>query len=164
MSKELSAHVDIQAAPERVWEVLTDLAAYQEWNPFIVRAEGEVGPGRRLTLRMQPVGGRAMTLRPRLVAVAVNRELRWRGTLGMPGLMDADHSFVLQPQAVGTRLIQRETFRGVLVPFVARSLDRNTLPAFVAMNEALKQRAEHPPRAGARRRGAVGGSGAPSHA
>ena len=160
MSKRLSTQVDIEATPERVWEVLTDLAAYPEWNPFIVRAAGDVAPGRRLTLRMQPVGGRAMTLRPRLVEVAVHRELRWRGKLVMPGLMDAEHAFVLQPQAGGTRLIHQETFRGVLVPFVAASLDRNTLPAFVAMNEALKRRAEDPahPRA---RTGAVdhGGTG-----
>jgi hypothetical protein len=164
MSKRLSTHVDIQAAPQRVWDVLTDLAAYPDWNPFIVRAEGVVGPGHRLTLRMQPVGGRPMTLRPRLVAVTINRELRWRGTLGMPGLMDAEHSFELQPQAGGTRLIHQETFRGVLVPLVARSLDRNTLPAFVAMNEALKQRAENPPRARARTEGTVDDSGAPSPA
>ena len=142
MSKRLSAHVDIQAAPERVWEVLTDLAAYPQWNPFIVRAQGVVGPGRHLTLTMQPVGGRAITLRPRLVEVAVDRTLRWRGKLGIPGLMDAEHTFLLQPQAGGTRLIQQETFRGVLVPFVSTALDRSTLPAFAAMNEALKQRAE----------------------
>ena len=143
MSKRLSAHVDIQATPERVWEVLTDLAAYPEWNPFIVRAEGVVELGCRLTLTMQPVGGRAMTLRPRLVAVDVPRELRWRGKLGMPGLMDAEHSFTLAPRGSGTRLVHQETFRGVLVPFVAASLDRNTLPAFVAMNVALKSRVEH---------------------
>ncbi len=152
MSKRLSTHVDIEATPERVWQVLTDLAAYPQWNPFIVRAEGVVGPGCRLTLTMQPVGGRAMTLRPRLVEVAINRELRWRGRLGVPGLMDAEHTFLLQPQAGGTRLIHQETFRGVLVPFVAASLDRNTLPAFVAMNEALKKRAE---RASERPRGLV---------
>ncbi len=142
MSKRLSAHVDIQATPDRVWKVLTDLAAYPQWNPFIVRAEGVVGPGRQLTLTMQPVGGRAMTLRPRLVEVEINRILRWRGKLGIPGLMDAEHTFLLQPQAGGTRLIHQETFRGLLVPFVAMSLDRSTLPAFVAMNEALKKRAE----------------------
>jgi hypothetical protein len=142
MSKRLSAQVDIQATPDRVWEVLTDLAAYPQWNPFIVRAEGVVDLGRRLTLTMQPVGGRAMTLRPRLVDVTINRKLRWRGKLGIPGLMDAEHTFLLQPQAGGTRLIQHETFRGLLVPFVAASLDRSTLPAFVAMNQALKKRAE----------------------
>jgi hypothetical protein len=150
MSKRLSTHVDIRATPERVWDVLTDLAAYPAWNPFIVRAEGTVGPGHRLSLTMQPVGGRAMTLRPRLVEVAINRELRWRSRLGIPGLMDAEHTFTLQPQPSGTRLIQQETFRGVLVPFVAASLDRSTLPAFEAMNEALKKRAENPPRTRAR--------------
>ena len=157
MSKRLSTHVDIEAGPDRVWEVLTDLAAYPAWNPFIVRAEGVVQPGRRLTLRMQPVGGRAMTVRPRLVEVAVDRELRWRGRLGVPGLMDAEHTFLLRAQGGGTRLVHQETFRGVLVPFVAASLDRNTLPAFVAMNEALKQRAEDPPRAGARGSGPAAG-------
>ena len=161
MSKELSTHIDIRATPDRVWEVLTDLAAYPAWNPFIVRAEGVVAPGRRLTLRMQPVGGRAMTMRPRLVEVTSNRHLRWRGTLGVPGLMDAEHALLLQPHSGGTRLIHRETFRGLLVPFVAASLDRSTLPAFVAMNQALKAQAERLPGTLERTAGPV--DGAPSH-
>jgi uncharacterized protein YndB with AHSA1/START domain len=45
MAKQLRAQVDIQASPERVWEVLTDFAAYPEWNPFIVQASGAVAPG-----------------------------------------------------------------------------------------------------------------------
>ena len=163
MAKQLFTDVDVDARPEQVWEVLTDLAAYPAWNPFIVRAEGVVEPGGRLTLTMQPVGGRAMTLRPRLVEVDAPRRLRWRGTVGMPGLMDAEHTFALQPQAGGTRLVQSETFRGILVPFMAASLDRTTLPAFVAMNEALKRRVESPPRTPARTVGAVDDRGAPSH-
>ena len=143
MAKRLLTDVDIEATPERVWEVLTDLAAYPAWNPFIVRAEGVVETGRRLTLTMQPLGGRATTLRPRLVEVDAPRRLRWRGTLGVPGLLTAEHAFTLEPRGSGTRLVHREDFRGVLVPFLAASLDRSTLPAFVAMNEALKSRAEH---------------------
>jgi hypothetical protein len=38
--------------------------------------------------------------------------------------------------------VQQEQFGGLLVPFLARSLDRGTLPAFHAMNDALKDRAE----------------------
>src|SRR3712207_3688059 len=38
MVKRLLTDIDIDATPERVWEVLTDLAAYPAWNPFIVRA------------------------------------------------------------------------------------------------------------------------------
>ena len=143
MTKRLRTDVDIDATPERVWEVLTDLAAYPTWNPFIVQAEGAVELGRRLTLTMKPLGGRATTLRPRLVEVDVPRRLRWRGTVGVPGLMDAEHTFTLEPRGSGTRLVHQEDFRGVLVPFLAASLDRSTLPAFMAMNEALRSRAEH---------------------
>jgi len=42
------------------------------------------------------------------------------------------------------QVIQHEQFRGVLVPFMGRSLDRRTLPAFEQMNQALKRRAEQP--------------------
>ena len=143
MPKRLSTHVDIQVEPEQVRQALTDLAAYPEWNPFIVRAEGVVEPCRRLTLRLQPVGGRAMTVRPRLVEVDAPRQLRWRGRRAVPGVVDAGHTFTLGPRGGGTRLIRREDCRGVLVPFLAASLDRHTLPAFVAMNEALRTRAEH---------------------
>jgi len=148
--KQLTASIDISAPPEQVWAELVDLPAYADWNPFIVRAEGRIEQGARLVLRMQPSGGRPMTVRPRLVEVSPGRELRWLGRLGLPGLMDAEHAFELQPHGSGTRLVQREIFRGALVPLVARSLDRGTLPAFIAMNEALKRRAE---RAGTPSRG-----------
>jgi hypothetical protein len=144
MSKQLRSRIDIDATPEEVWRVLGDVSAYPEWNPFIVQADGEVEEGRRVTLRMQPVGARAVTLQPTVLEVSVGRRLRWLGRIGMRGIFDAEHDFTLEARADGgTRLTQDERFSGVLVPFMARSLDRHTLPAFDAMNEALKHRVEH---------------------
>jgi hypothetical protein len=40
------------------------------------------------------------------------------------------------------RFVQREAFRGLLVPLFARSLDNSTLRGFEEMNRALKERAE----------------------
>ena len=143
MSKELVDSVDIDAPAGTVWEVLVDFARYPAWNPFIVSAEGDVEVGGRLTLRMQPAGGSPVTVRPTLVEVAEGRRLRWLGRLGVRGLFDAEHVFTIEPNgAGGSRLEQREDFRGLLVPFFAGSLDRGTLPAFRAMNTALKDRAE----------------------
>jgi hypothetical protein len=144
VAKQLDSSIDIDARPERVWEVLTDFGAYPEWNPFIVRADGTPAEGRRLTVRMQPVGARGVTLTPTVLEVADGHRLRWLGRFGMPGIFDAEHVFTIDARpGGGTRLRQTEQFRGLLVPFLARSLDRHTLPAFGAMNEALKQRAEH---------------------
>jgi hypothetical protein len=145
MSAELRSAIDIDAPAERVWAVLTDLAAYPEWNPFIVSADGEVAAGNRLTLTMQPVGARRTTVRPAVIEAEPGRRLRWRGSLGLPALLDADHTITLVGRPDGVRLIQAEMFRGLLVPLLAGSLRGHTLPAFHAMNEALKERVERTP-------------------
>jgi hypothetical protein len=145
MAKQLHTQIDIHATPERVWQVLTDFAAYPDWNPFIIRAAGSARVGERLTNRMQPVGGRMVTLRPTVLEADPGRRLRWLGRLLVPGVMDADHSFTIEPLGGGqVRLVQRERFSGLLVPLVRGSLDRHTLPAFEQMNQALKRRAEQP--------------------
>ena len=36
VGKQLHATIEIDATPQRVWQVLTDFAAYPDWNPFIV--------------------------------------------------------------------------------------------------------------------------------
>jgi len=139
----ITSQVDVEAAPLRVWAVLADLAGYEEWNPFIVQASGSAEAGQRLTLRMRQTGGRPMTLRPTVLEAEEGSRLRWLGRLGVPGLLDADHGFRIEGRADGgARLTQEEEFRGLLVPFLSRSLDTGTLPAFAAMNEALKQRVE----------------------
>jgi hypothetical protein len=143
MAKQLRAHIDIHATPERVWQVLTDFAAYPQWNPFMPQASGSARQGERLTVRLQPAGGRGTTFRPTVLEATPAVRLRWLGHLLVTGLFDGEHSFTIQPLGQGqVRLVQQEDYRGLLVPLLARSLDRRTLPAFQQMNQALKRRAE----------------------
>ena len=144
MSKRLTTEIDIDAGPAQVWEVLSDLSAYARWNPFIVSADGEAEVGNRLTLRMRPAGGRTRTFRPTVLESDPGSRLRWLGRTGFRGILDAEHTFTIEVRPDGgVRVRQDEEFRGVLVPFLARSLDKGTLPAFRAMNEALERRVEH---------------------
>jgi hypothetical protein len=143
--REISTAVDIDAPPERVWSILTDFAAYPEWNPFIVRADGALQPGARLTVTMRPPGRRTATFRPRVTVLEPNRELRWLGHLVVPGLFDGEHIHRLErSEGGGTRYRQEETFNGILVPLTGSMLEA-TERGFQAMNAALKERAERSP-------------------
>lgn len=138
----ISATVDIDAPPDQVWGVLADLDGYPDWNPFIQSASGRLAEGETLTLRMVPAQGRAMTFRPRLLAVRPGVLLRWIGRLIVPGIFDGTHQFALEDLGGHTRLNQSEAFGGILVPFTGRTISR-TEGDFRALNQALKQRAEH---------------------
>jgi hypothetical protein len=140
--RAISATVDISATPEQVWAVLADLPAYQEWNPFIRSASGQLAEGATLTLRMAPANGRAMTFRPKVLAAQPGVLLRWIGRLVVPGVFDGTHQFALDDLGGHTRLTQSETFRGILVPFTGKTITQ-TEEGFRALNQALKQRVEH---------------------
>ena len=142
MALHLKTITDIDASPEAVWAVLSDLPSYPSWNPFIREASGQLAAGERLDLKMQPEGGRAMRFRPTVLEAEPGRELRWRGRLVAPGVFDGEHRFAIEPTAGGSRLVQEERFTGILVPLLAKGLRKRTLPAFEQMNEAVKERAE----------------------
>jgi hypothetical protein len=152
MTTKLRTFIDIDASPERVWQVLTDLPAYPEWNPFITRAEGTLAVGHRLSLTV-PRGNALLgvTLRGTVLEVTPCRRLRWSGRqdrLGIPGLFDAEHILTITPRDQGVRLWQQSWFRGLLVPVMTRFLNRHRLPAHMAMEAALKDRAEGAPATG----------------
>jgi hypothetical protein len=142
MTLHLKTSTDIDASPEAVWAVLSDLPSYPSWNPFIREASGQLAAGERLDLRMQPEGGRAMRFRPTVLKAEPGRELRWLGRLVAPGVFDGEHRFAIEPTAGGSRLTQEERFTGILVPLLAKGLRKRTLPAFEQMNAAVKERAE----------------------
>jgi hypothetical protein len=139
---EVSTSIEIEATPARVWVVRTDLSAYGQWNPMIVRAEGTVLKGRRLKIRFAPRGSRAYTFFPKLLVVEPPRELRWLGFPRFPGVLDTEHYFVIQPAHAGTTtiMIHGAVEYGLLTPVASLFLSR-TARHFEAMNQALKSRA-----------------------
>lgn len=142
---EISAAVQIGASPQQVWAILADLASYPRWNPLFREASGQLTVGSTVTLKaVRPGTGRAMTVKVKVLAAEPGAHLRWRSSL--PGIITGEHTFTLTPADGGTRLVQTETYSGLLARMSARSISR-TKASFEALNQAIKQRAEHDQRA-----------------
>jgi hypothetical protein len=137
----------IDASPRAVWAVLVDLDRYPEWNPLFGEGAGELVAGQRITLRSTRDDGRQATIRPRVTAVTPETELRWAGRLlrvlpgVLPSLIAGEYSFTLKPGNGGTLIVQRGIFRGFMLRFSGRALDRADA-GFRALNGALKARVE----------------------
>lgn len=139
----IETHETIDAAPEKVWEVLSDLEGFSAWNPVIVSVEGKPVVGEQIAFKMVLPDGAKSSHKPKIVKADPARALHWEGTVGAAWLARAVHEFNLRPSGEGTVLTHRETFTGVLVPLVKGTLKR-TEEGFHDMNRALKARVEHP--------------------
>jgi hypothetical protein len=143
---EIQTEIDIAASPERLWAILTDFAAYPDWNPFIRSIEGPLEKGGRLTVSIQPVGASAMTFRPTVLVATPNAELRWLGKFLFRGVFDGEHYLQIAPSTPGrVRFVQGEKFGGLLVGLSKSKIEGGVRAGFIAMNQALKSRAEKDP-------------------
>ena len=140
--RTIETGIDIAAPRWRVWQVLTDVDRYPAWNPFVTSVEGVLRDGSKLRVRVEPPGRKAMTVEPTVVALAQERELRWRGRLLVPGLLDGGQAFRLEGRAGGCRFRQAVRFSGVLAPLLGAGLLEATRRGCEAMNAALEARAE----------------------
>jgi hypothetical protein len=141
--RHLFSEIKIAAPPAAVWAILTEFAAYPDWNPFVreIAADGDLSEGARLRVQIGPPGRRPMRLKPVVRHLDPGHELRWLGRLGPRGVFDGEHTFRLEATADGgTHFVQEERFTGMLVPLVWRSLREPTRLGFEAMNDALARR------------------------
>ncbi|MGQ9476774.1 MAG: SRPBCC family protein [Actinomycetota bacterium] len=142
--REMVASETIKASPQRVWEALTDLSSYPEWNPMIRWAKGEIREGATLEVRFHPKGRRrGRTFHPRLRVVEPGKELRWSGRDRVPWLFDFEHYWIMEPEPeAGTIFRHGTVIRGLIAPMLAPQLKRMSHGPFQNMNRAHRDRTE----------------------
>ena len=141
--KTLETDIQIDAPPEVVWSILTDLDSYPKWNPFITKASGSVKVGETLEISISSPGSKPVSFKPRVKSAAKDTTFSWLGHFLFPGIFDGEHVFKIVANERGCLFIQKENFGGILVPLAWRGIESSTRAGFVSMNNALKQRAEH---------------------
>ena len=137
--KEFSASTNIAASPETIWSLLTDAASYPEWDPGMIRLEGTIAPGQKVTAYTKLSPNQAFPVT--VTNFVPNKTMTWTG--GMPlGLFKGERTFTLEPQADGsTQFTTREQFSGLLLPIFGRTIP-DLSESFQNFAAGLKKRAE----------------------
>lgn len=142
MNKQIKTEIVINASKQTVWAVLTDFAAYPAWNPFIVKIEGDLKLGGKLKNSLRS-GNQTMTFKPTITELLPGERFSWLGSLFVKGIFDGFHSFQIEELAENqVKLIHGEQFSGLLSSFILKKIGEDTRNNFIAMNRALKERAE----------------------
>jgi hypothetical protein len=134
----LHTEIPINASPEIIWKTLVVSPSIPEEIRNAIR---DKKIGQNLIVPMS-AGGRGASLTVKLLTVDPFREIRWKGFLWIPGLFDGEHSYeILTDQGGMSRLVQRETFSGLLLPFLSGTLNA-TKHEFEKTNAGIRDTAE----------------------
>ena len=139
---EILPSTEIDAPPERVWEILTDFEKYHEWNSFTVTAEGPFEVGSVIKLLVAFPNGQRLTTTHTIDSIRPPYEMCWR-KLNFPLLLWSRRCQVIEPlDGERSRYLNREYFFGPLAPVANYFYGRQVHRGLDEMAAALKQRAE----------------------
>ena len=145
-TRTITTQIEISAAPEKVWDVLTNIAAWKEWSPIIKDSSGSAKSGSKLTITMVSDEGKdgkpGPKYEPTVTTFDEAKNMTWTATMGPGFVMTNGKVFELQATETGTLLIHKETFSGMMVPMMWSKVQQNVPKMLDSMNEALKKLVE----------------------
>jgi hypothetical protein len=139
--KSFASQIEIAASTAEVWNILTELPRWTQWNTTIERTEGSVGLGAKVVIYAKQTPGRAFPLR--VTELDAPRRMVWCG--GMPfGLFTGERTYELSTLPTARSLFtMRERYTGAMAALISRSIP-DLQPAFDEFARCLKVEAEHP--------------------
>ena len=113
--KSVKAEIIIPSSPEVVWQVLTDLEAYSQWNPVFVYKGGEFKQGSKISYQVTETENKSATISAKVKKIVPNKLINQSG--GLWGVITFDHTYTLTKVAQGTKVTIFEEYTGVYVNF-----------------------------------------------
>jgi uncharacterized protein YndB with AHSA1/START domain len=131
-----SKQIQIQAQPEQVWKVLTNIGNWTAWNQKITRASLDE-PLQAGSIFRWKVNGAAIT--STLHTVIPNEVLGWTGvTFGGSAI----HNWYLEKNASGTLVRVEESMEGWLIGLFRKKMNADLEKDMIYWLESLKSESE----------------------
>lgn len=131
-----SSEIEIAAAPEVAWDVLTAIEEWPSWNPEVKSASVEGGLGEGTEFRWKAGPG---TITSRIEDLERPRRISWTGkTLGIKAV----HVHTLEPRNGGTLVRTAESYDGLMARLFHKRLQKTLDDALQSGLEHLKAEAE----------------------
>ncbi|MBP9884833.1 MAG: SRPBCC domain-containing protein [Leptospiraceae bacterium] len=140
---EIHTEIEINAPKEVIWKILTDFSAYPEWNPFIVNITGtpRLGATILFVARFEAI---SIPILANIIQFEKEKSFSWGGPgiSWLKSVFTAEHFFIIEEIENGKcRFTNKEQMDGAIPDALWLLIERGK-PAYEAMNEALKKRAE----------------------
>jgi uncharacterized protein YndB with AHSA1/START domain len=149
--REFEATAVIAAPRELVWQRLTDLATWPDWDSGVTATTGRFQVGAKVRITAEGKAGSGYPFR--VTELVPPERLVLTGTTRL-GLFTGVRTYQLTPKAGGTRIRIREEYRGLLVRVLDQALP-NLTESFERFAAGLKELAETSARESGRRRRSV---------
>lgn len=142
MSFIIDRTLEIDAPADVVWEVISDLPRYGEWNPFCIAVKSTLKPGDPIDMQVKLMS-RPQFQREFMIHCEPGQGFAYRMKPVPGGALSSHRSHAITAvDAQSSRYRSYFHMRGWLLPLVGGLLGRRLQAGFAGMNQGVKQRAE----------------------
>ncbi len=137
-SRECAVALHIQAAPEHIWQLLTDASNFPSWNSTVISIAGTIALNN--TIQLKAITDPKRTFNLRITTFNKPHNMVWED--GAAPLFKGVRTYTLTPNADGsTEFRMVEVFSGLMLPLIGGSLP-DFRPSFEQFAADLKKAAE----------------------
>lgn len=142
MSIVINYEHSIAASQETVWEVISDLKSYGEWNPFVVACESSMQVGSPIVMKVNLFPPIPMRQKETIQGYRDGEYLSYGIKLPLGALSSTRQHCLSKDDNGATRYESLFELKGWMSPLVKFMMSKRMAKGFDGMSRGIKQRAE----------------------
>jgi uncharacterized protein YndB with AHSA1/START domain len=139
---KIATEIALQAPQERVWNILTDFAAYPEWNRLMKAVRGQAAPDAAIEVDLQYWGKPVQTVAGKITGYMAPKYLSWTYVHKLGAwFLASEHVLRLKEKDDGRVIFFQEVYHtGLGLRFRRRDVEHYVRLSLDKLNDDLKHR------------------------